>query len=160
VLFRYGVVVLIGLTPVAEDEVLRGLRPRVHGPFSIVDTESATIEILPGENQVTSGGPIAVRELDPPRLLVIADVLAKNVALGRDEREVSKVSKRSSRLPPSLRAPGARRRTGAARCAPSGRRCWSTTGCPVASRSRRSPMSSGITRSSSGFMPGSPWRVK
>ncbi len=91
VLFRYGVVVLIGLTPVAEDEVLRGLRPRVHGPFSIVDTESATIEILPGEDQVASGGPIAVRELDPPRLLVIADVLAKNVALGRDEREVSKV---------------------------------------------------------------------
>lgn len=91
VLFRYGVVVLIGLTPVAEDEVLRGLRPRVHGPFAIVDTESATIEILPGEDQVTPGGPIAVRELDPPRLLVIADVLAKNVALGRDERELSKV---------------------------------------------------------------------
>jgi uncharacterized Rmd1/YagE family protein len=92
VLFRYGVVVLIGLTPVAEDEVLRGLSPRVHGAFATVDTESATIEILPGgEDQVTPGGPIAVRGLDPPRLLVIADVLAKNVALGRDERELSKV---------------------------------------------------------------------
>jgi hypothetical protein len=33
VLFRYGAAVLIGLTPVAEDEVVRGLRPRISGPF-------------------------------------------------------------------------------------------------------------------------------
>jgi uncharacterized Rmd1/YagE family protein len=32
-----------------------------------------------------------VSDLSPPRLIVIADALAKNVALGRDEREVSKV---------------------------------------------------------------------
>src|SRR5262249_33530085 len=37
------------------------------------------------------GGPISVRDLSPPRLLVIADALAKNVAMARDEREVSKV---------------------------------------------------------------------
>jgi uncharacterized Rmd1/YagE family protein len=92
VLFRYGVVVLIGLTPIAEDEVLRGLRPRIHGPLQNVDTETATIEFVPdGEDQVLPGGPISIRELDPPRLLVIADVLAKNVALARDEREVSRV---------------------------------------------------------------------
>ena len=29
ILFRYGVVVLIGLSPIEEDEVLRGVRPRV-----------------------------------------------------------------------------------------------------------------------------------
>jgi uncharacterized Rmd1/YagE family protein len=92
VLFRYGVAVLIGLTPVAEDEVVRGLSPRVQAPFANVDTETATIEVAPeGEDQVTPGGPISVRDLEPPRLLVIADVLAKNVALGRDEREVSRV---------------------------------------------------------------------
>ena len=32
-----------------------------------------------------------VRELSAPRLIVIADALAKNIALSRDEREVSKV---------------------------------------------------------------------
>ena len=32
-----------------------------------------------------------VRELSPPRLIVITEALAKNVALARDEREVSKV---------------------------------------------------------------------
>lgn len=31
VLFRYGCVVLVGLSPIEEDEVLRGLRPRVTG---------------------------------------------------------------------------------------------------------------------------------
>jgi len=92
VLFRYGAVVLIGLTPVAEDEVLRGLRPRVTGPFPGIATETATIEVAADrDDQITPGGPITVRDLDAPRLLVIADALAKNIALARDEREVSKV---------------------------------------------------------------------
>ena len=92
VLFRYGVAVLVGLTPLAEDEVLRALRPRVHMPFDKVETETAIIEVSPSaEDQILPGGPIAVRDLTPPRLLVLADVLAKNVALTRDEREVSRV---------------------------------------------------------------------
>jgi len=33
VLFRYGVAVLVGLSPVEEDETLRGLRPRIIGPL-------------------------------------------------------------------------------------------------------------------------------
>jgi uncharacterized Rmd1/YagE family protein len=32
VLFRYGVAVLFDLSPVEEDEVLRGLRPRILAP--------------------------------------------------------------------------------------------------------------------------------
>jgi len=92
VLFRYGAAVLIGLTPVAEDEVVRGLRPRISGPFPGIDTETATIEVgADRDDQITPGGPITVRDLDAPRLLVIADALAKNIALSRDEREVSKV---------------------------------------------------------------------
>ncbi|HVZ51590.1 MAG TPA: RMD1 family protein [Pseudolabrys sp.] len=92
VLFRYGIVVLIGLTPVQEDELLRGLRPRVVGAFAKPESESALIDITPGqEDQIAPGGPIVVRDLSAPRLLVIADALAKNVALSRDEREVAKV---------------------------------------------------------------------
>jgi len=91
-LFRYGVVVLIGLSPIQEDEVLRGLAPRVLGAFAKVDDEVATIEINPSkEDQIAPGGPLSVRDLSPPRLLVVVDALAKNVALARDEREVSRV---------------------------------------------------------------------
>lgn len=90
-LFRYGVAVLIGLSPLQEDEVLRGLEPRVAGPLTRTD-EAAVIEINSArEDQIAPGGPISVRDLSPPRLLVIADALAKNVALARDEREVSRV---------------------------------------------------------------------
>jgi uncharacterized Rmd1/YagE family protein len=114
VLFRYGVAVLIGLTPVAEDEVLRGLRPRVSGPFPGIDTETASIEIgADRDDQILPGGPIAVRDLDPPRLLVIADALAKNIALSRDEREVSKVFETieplAARLARTGRSPSNRR---------------------------------------------------
>jgi len=92
VLFRYGIVVLIGLSPVQEDELLRGIRPRIGTPFARPESESTTIELRPDQDdQVPPGGPISVRDLSAPRLLVIADALAKNVALGRDEREVSKV---------------------------------------------------------------------
>jgi len=92
VVFRFGVAVLVGLSPIEEDEVLRGLRPRVIGRFDPTEEESAAIEIVPDrDEQVAPGGPISVHDLSPPRLVVIADVLAKNVALARDEREVSKV---------------------------------------------------------------------
>jgi len=92
VLFRYGAAVLIGLSPIEEDELIRGLKPRITGAFERAEDESVVIEIAPErDDQIAPGGPISVRDLSPPRLLVIADVLAKNVAMARDEREVSKV---------------------------------------------------------------------
>ena len=33
-LFRYGVAVLVGLTPLEEDEVIRSLRQRIRGEFA------------------------------------------------------------------------------------------------------------------------------
>jgi uncharacterized Rmd1/YagE family protein len=92
VLFRYGVAVLIGLSPVEEDDFVRGLGARITGRFERMEDETAQIEIAPeSDEQIAPGGPVAVRDLSPPRLIVIADALAKNVALSRDEREVSKV---------------------------------------------------------------------
>src|SRR5262245_3344955 len=92
VVFRYGVVVLFGLSPIDEDAVIRGLEPRLVGRFATREEETVTIEILGDrDEQVAPGGPLAVQDLSGPRLVVIADALAKNVALSRDEREVSKV---------------------------------------------------------------------
>jgi uncharacterized Rmd1/YagE family protein len=92
VLFRYGALVLFGLSVVEEDELVRGLKPRIVGAFSRPEVEGVTIEITPDrDDQIAPGGPISTRDLSPPRLLVIADVLGKNVALSNDEREVAKV---------------------------------------------------------------------
>ncbi len=92
VLFRYGVAVLIGLSPIEEDETLRGLGPRIIGPFKRSDDEAAIIEIAPDQDDlIEPSGLIKVKDLSPSRLVVIADALAKNVVLAHQEREVTRV---------------------------------------------------------------------
>jgi uncharacterized Rmd1/YagE family protein len=90
--FRYGVVVLFGMSVLEEDEVLRGLRERIVRPVALREDETATIEIAPDKDeQILPGGPLLLRAITPEHLLVIADALAKSVVLARDEREVSSV---------------------------------------------------------------------
>ncbi len=89
-LFRFGVVVLVGLSPLEEDDVIRGLRERVSGSFPAHEEETAIIEIASDkEDQIPPGGPIYLKDLSTERLVVIADALSKSTALARDEREVS-----------------------------------------------------------------------
>lgn len=91
-LYRFGVAVLVGLSPVEEDHFLRQIRPRVSGERDRVDDETAILEVSPeGADQISPGGAIHMKDLSPPRLLVVADGLAKNVSLARDEREVNAV---------------------------------------------------------------------
>jgi uncharacterized Rmd1/YagE family protein len=90
--FRYGVVVLFGMSLLEEDEVLRALAGRLIGPFVQREDETATIEINPDKDeQILPGGPIALKAVTPEHMVVIADALAKSVVLARDEREVSAV---------------------------------------------------------------------
>src|SRR5215218_1626773 len=91
-LFRYGVAVLVGLTPLEEDEVIRSLRQRIRGEFARHEEETAIIEITPDrDDQIPPGGPIYIKQLSTERLIVIADALAKSAALARDEREAAAV---------------------------------------------------------------------
>jgi required for meiotic nuclear division protein 1 len=92
VLFRYGVAVLIGLSPEDETGFLERLKPRVGGKLQRFEEETAVVALAgETEDQVQAGGPIQLRDMSLERLLVIADVLAKSVALADDEREVAKV---------------------------------------------------------------------
>lgn len=113
-LFRYGVVVLIGLTPLEEDEVLRSLRPRIAAEFKAREEETATVEIAADrDDQIPPGGPIFVKQLSAQRIVVISDALAKSVVLARDEREVAAVFDRIEPFARDLalrgRTPGGRR---------------------------------------------------
>jgi len=91
-LFRFGVAVMVGLSPLEEEDLLAQLRSRVVGPRARADDETATLQIAPdGDEPVEAGGPIHIKNLSPERFLVIADALAKSVALTRDEREVNRV---------------------------------------------------------------------
>jgi uncharacterized Rmd1/YagE family protein len=91
-LFRFGVAVMVGLTPLEEEDLLAKLKSRVNGPRARVDDETAILEISPDTDEpFAAGGPIQIKSFSPQRFLVIADALAKTVALGRDEREVNAV---------------------------------------------------------------------
>jgi uncharacterized Rmd1/YagE family protein len=91
--FRHGVVVLAGLTPLEEDEVLRGLQPRIVDPYPPpFEEEAVVLEIRPeAEEGVTAEGVVVVRAASPEQLLVVADVLAKSTALAHDEGQVAEV---------------------------------------------------------------------
>lgn len=92
ILFRYGVVVLIGLNALEEDEFLRGLEHRMTGKSARRDEEIAIIELAPErEDQIPPGGPIGLQSLSPERLILIGEALAKSVVLARHEREVASV---------------------------------------------------------------------
>jgi uncharacterized Rmd1/YagE family protein len=92
VLFRYGVIVLCGLTRDEEERVLIEISSRIVRPVIQPEEDREAIEVAAdGVDQIPPGGPIYVKELSPERMLVIADALAKSAALHRDEREVEAV---------------------------------------------------------------------
>ena len=51
VVFRYGAVVLIGLDPLGEDEVLRGVASRVISPVSVPEEEAVRLAPAAGREE-------------------------------------------------------------------------------------------------------------
>jgi uncharacterized Rmd1/YagE family protein len=113
-LYRFGVAVFIGLTPVEEENFLEQIAGRIAGKRDRKNDETAVLEIMPGhEDRVPPGGPVQMPDLSAARFLVIADVLAKTVSLARDEAALSGVFDIIELSLPSWREPGGRRGTGA-----------------------------------------------
>src|SRR5277367_4147816 len=65
-LFRYGVVVTMGLTPEEESDVLRQMQPRLIRPVLPTEEEAVLVEIAADkDDQILPGGPILLKELTP-----------------------------------------------------------------------------------------------
>jgi len=114
VVFRYGVVVMIGLDRAGEDSVLQGVLARVQGAFA--EREEETIQLAARDDQDEGVGPdgvVRIGALVPDKLLVVADALAKSAALAQDEGQVAQVFDTvepwARRLADSGRSPGGRR---------------------------------------------------
>ena len=57
VLYRFGVAVMVGLSPLEEDEVLNQIKVRLSGPHAHIDDEVAQLEISPEhEDRIPPGG--------------------------------------------------------------------------------------------------------
>lgn len=92
VLFRFGVAVLVGMTPLQEDEIIRSVDGRIIGRFARSEEESVQVDIAPDkEEQVAPSGVISLKALLPEHVLIIADAIATNLILAHDERNVSAV---------------------------------------------------------------------
>ena len=91
VVFRYGAVVLAGLSPESEEAMLAELA-REGGLTGPTEEEQFRIDLRPdGDEGVTSGGVVQLKALSPARVLALADVLGKSVALARYEKEIASV---------------------------------------------------------------------
>lgn len=113
VVFRYGAVVLVGLDPGQERDALTPLM-RAAAPGETSEEERLSIELQQGEDEgFISAGKLRLRELTAAHVLVLADVLAKSVALARYERDIALVfdtiEPAATRLAETGRVPRARK---------------------------------------------------
>jgi uncharacterized Rmd1/YagE family protein len=91
-LFRYGVAVLLGMSPLEEEEVIRQLDGRIVGPIKLREEETIQIEIAPDkDDQLMPSGAIVLKALTTEHALLIADALATSVVLAHDEKNVATV---------------------------------------------------------------------
>lgn len=89
VLFRYGVVVLFGVSAPQEAEVLARLRPHVQGPLDPPELETLAVRLDPETGDTIDQGVLRVRDARIERLQVIADILAKSVVLAQYESRIA-----------------------------------------------------------------------
>lgn len=105
--YRYGVIVLFGVSPDGEQRFLERIKAHVIDPLAAPEIETATIELAPGdEEQVDAHGNIRLHALTPERLLLTATVLARSVVLGRDETRIADVFDRIEPLVSALQRHG------------------------------------------------------
>jgi uncharacterized Rmd1/YagE family protein len=92
VLFRYGAVVTFNVCVPEESAFLIGLNNAIDDPYENPEREEARIIVDPaGDERVDADGVIHLHEVTRQRLLLVADVLAKSVALAYYENRVSSV---------------------------------------------------------------------
>ena len=91
VIFRYGAAVLVGLTQQEEKAVLRQITGDVAHAVPR-EEERIGIAIRPEQEEgFPAQGIVQVKDLTPAHVLVLADILAKSVALARYEKETAAV---------------------------------------------------------------------
>jgi uncharacterized Rmd1/YagE family protein len=90
-LFRYGAVVLFGVSPLQEVTFVDQLARLVGQPYPKRETEETRLRVDPSGEDRVEGGEIALHEVTVESLQVIADVLAKSVVLGYYEASLASV---------------------------------------------------------------------
>ena len=94
-LFRYGVVVLVGLSSEEERDLVESLRPRVTEALATPEIDQVWAVLkADGEDQIEPSGVIALRDASPERLQIVATVMSKSVVLALNESQRSEWGRR------------------------------------------------------------------
>jgi required for meiotic nuclear division protein 1 len=106
-LFRYGVVVLVGLSPAEEAAFLESLRFRVTEPLATPEVDQVSILIKPeGEDQIDPSGVIVLKDASTDRLQIVANVMSKSVVLALHETQIASAFDRIEPLAAGIRRRG------------------------------------------------------
>ena len=89
VLFRYGAVVLAGLTGEEEKRFLGEIAPYLRDVYPAAETEETIVRKLPGSQEGAYGQEIRLVDFQLEKIQVVADVLAKSVVLAYYEAKVA-----------------------------------------------------------------------
>ena len=90
VLFKSGAAVFIGMNPVDEEALIRGLAERIIEPLVERETETVRLIVKPDEDATLSpSGDLQIKSADNDRLLLVAEALAMSVAFAYDERRIA-----------------------------------------------------------------------
>ncbi|MGE0046453.1 MAG: RMD1 family protein [Hyphomonadaceae bacterium] len=105
--FRDGAAAFFRVSAEQERAFIESLRPRLRDALDPLGAEDATLVVrAEGDEATAPDGVIAVRGLDAPRLIVVADVLAKAAALNHYEPLVDQVLERVEPLAAALAREG------------------------------------------------------
>jgi len=103
-LFRFGAAVFVGMNPLEEEGIIKGLEARLVDPLA--ERESETVQIVlkaDGEDQPLPNGTICLKNDAPERFLLLAEALATSVALAYDERRITRAFDRVVPIASSLK---------------------------------------------------------
>ncbi len=92
VLYSYGAAVFFDASPATITEYLRQIGPQIRQPMATQDRDSETLEVrvqLEGK-ETMEGNALLLNDVTLDKLQVIADIMAKSVALAHHERAIER----------------------------------------------------------------------
>ena len=106
VLFRYGAVVFLDVSPASAAAFLAEIQPQIGNPYPAPETEEVEVRVDPSLKEGMKEGVVYLEALTVERLQVIADVLSKSVLLAFYEASIAAGLERMERLAGELERTG------------------------------------------------------
>jgi len=90
VLFRYGVVVFVNISPLEQQHLIeKTLRPFLQGEVDKAEEETFEIVINPTQDERVKEDSIMLRDLSIPRLQLLSEMMARSVLLASYETRIT-----------------------------------------------------------------------